>query len=384
MVANMGTITKRTTSKGETRYRALIQVRKQDINFNESRTFSKKALAEAWIKKREAEIEENPDILLGKNSTAMILADAIDKYLDEINEAVGTSKRYKLKFFKQFAFCQRRIDQLSREDFAQYILQRRAGIPEMGLDPIAKSTADQEIQYLRSVLNHAELLWNQPSPIKELEQAARGLRNARQIAGSETRSRLPTSQELQTLTSYFYDRWVNTNTTMPLHLIMWLAIYTSRRRGELFGLRLDDYDPEHGVWLVRNIKNPNGAQGNNKRFKVSAQAKQIIDQLLDPTVRKKMMRLTDDDSLLIPLEAGAVTRVFTKACKIYGIEDLWWHDLRHEAATRLAEQGLTIPQIQQYTLHDSWSSLERYVNLDLIRKNVLEFDEVMNNAKNMD
>ncbi|MCG2574199.1 tyrosine-type recombinase/integrase [Acinetobacter sp. ME22] len=376
----MGTITKRTTSKGEIRYRALIQVRKQDINFNESRTFSKKALAEAWLKKREAEIEENPDILLGKNSTAMILADAIDQYLDEINEAVGTSKRYKLKFFKQFPFCQRRIDQLSREDFAQYILQRRAGIPEMGLDPIAKSTADQEIQYLRSVLNHAELLWNQPSVVKELEQAARGLRNARQIAGSATRSRLPTREELQTLTSYFYDRWVNTNTTMPLHLIMWLAIYTSRRRGELFGLRLEDYDPEHGVWLVRNIKNPNGAQGNNKRFKVSEKAKQIIDQLLDPTVRKKMMRLTDDDSLLIPLDAGAVTRVFTNACRLYGIEDLWWHDLRHEAATRLAEQGLTIPQIQQYTLHDSWSSLERYVNLDLIRKNVLDFDQAVVNA----
>ena len=47
----MGTITKRTTAKGEVRYRALVQVRKHDINYNQSRTFSKKTLAEAWIKK---------------------------------------------------------------------------------------------------------------------------------------------------------------------------------------------------------------------------------------------------------------------------------------------------------------------------------------------
>lgn len=47
----MGTITKRVTTKGEVRYRALIQIRKQDVNFSESKTFSKKVLAEAWIKK---------------------------------------------------------------------------------------------------------------------------------------------------------------------------------------------------------------------------------------------------------------------------------------------------------------------------------------------
>lgn len=43
-------------------------------------------------------------------------------------------------------------------------------------------------------------------------------------------------------------------------------------------------------------------------------------------------------------------------------------------ATRLAEERMSIPQIQQYTLHDSWGSLQRYVNLDLLRENVLEFD----------
>ncbi len=81
----------------------------------------------------------------------------------------------------------------------------------------------------------------------ELDQAIKGLRNTRQIDRSEIRERLPTSKELQILTNHFYSLWQRPNITMPIHLIMWLAIYTSRRRSELFGLRIDDYDDEHGL-----------------------------------------------------------------------------------------------------------------------------------------
>lgn len=378
----MGTVTKRVTTKGEVRYRALIQVRKQDIDFSESKTFSKKTLAEAWLKKREAEIEENPDILLGKVVKKSIrLSEAIDRYIEDVSD-IGRSKLYKLKFIKNYDFAQKRLSELTREDYAQYTITRRRGDPDKGLGPISKSTAEQDLQYLRSVLNHAELVLNEHSAINELNLAMRGLRSARQIDRSETRERLPTSDELQTLTNHFYSLWLRSNTTMPLHLIMWLAIYTSRRRGELFRMRLDDYDAEHGVWMVRDIKNPKGAKGNNKRFKVNENAKNIIDQLLDPVLRKKMMRLGGDENILIPLRAGATTSVFANACKIHGIDDFWWHDLRHEAATRFAEQGLTIPQIQQYTLHDSWGSLQRYVNLDVIRNKVLDFKEAIDIARN--
>lgn len=380
MVAIMGTITKRVTTKGEVRYRALIQVRTQEVNFSESKTFSKKSLAESWIKKREAEIEENPDILHGIEKQASItLCEAIDRYISDVHE-IGTTKLYKLKYFKECDFTKKRLDKLTTEDFSVFTIKRRSGLP--GEEPISKSTAEQDLYYLKSVLSHAELVLNQSnSALLELDKAMRGLRKARHIDRSETRERLPTTDELQNLTNHFYALWQRPNVMMPVHLIMWLAIYTSRRRGELFRLRIDDYDPEHEVWMVRDVKNPKGAKGNNKRFKVTPAAKAIIDKLLEPVVRKKMMRLGGDSSLLLPMDASSVSRAFTDACKIYGIEDLWWHDLRHEAATRYAEQGLTIPQIQQFTLHDSWSSLQRYVNLDLKRKRVLEFDEAMKNAE---
>ena len=46
-----------------------------------------------------------------------------------------------------------------------------------------------------------------------------------------------------------------------------------------------------------------------------------------------------------------------------GIKDLRFHDLRHEATSRLFERGYQIHEVAQFTLHDSWNELKRYANL---------------------
>jgi len=46
-----------------------------------------------------------------------------------------------------------------------------------------------------------------------------------------------------------------------------------------------------------------------------------------------------------------------------GIEDLHFHDLRHEATSRLFEQGYSIEQVATVTLHESWQELKRYTQL---------------------
>ena len=48
---------------------------------------------------------------------------------------------------------------------------------------------------------------------------------------------------------------------------------------------------------------------------------------------------------------------------LLGIEDLHFHDLRHEATSRLFEAGYSIPEVAQFTLHRSWKDLQRYANL---------------------
>ena len=377
----MGTITKRTNPSGEIKYRAQIRIKRSGMpDYSESKTFSKKTLASEWIKRRELEIEANPDIILQNDTTNITLADALIKYLNEV-ESFGRSKRMGLRYLTGWPIGKKDITQLTRKDFSDHTLLRKNGFPEIGEEPISASTALQDLQYFKSVLDHAYYVWGMKVNIYELECATKGLRQARIVTSSIKRNRLPTNEELQLLTNYFYKKWQKKSNTMPLHLIMWLAIYTCRRQDELTRLYLNNYDTMHQEWLVRNLKNPNGSMGNDKKFIVTDFAQQVIQELMDKTVKQRMMKSGTDENLLIPLMAKSFATRFHEGVKMCGIDDLRFHDLRHEGATRLAEDGLTIPQMQQITLHDSWGSLERYVNLKT-RPNRLEFDVAMKIAKN--
>lgn len=161
-----------------------------------------------------------------------------------------------------------------------------------------------------------------------------------------------------------------------MHLVMWLAIYTTRRQDELMNLRLADFDRHNNQWLVRDVKNPDGSMGNHKYAHLEPNALAIIDELLQPPVRNRMIYSGYGDELLIPANTRTVSAYFTRACHILDIDGLRFHDLRHEGATRLAEDNWSVPQIQTVTLHSSWKSLQRYVNLKK-RPHRLDYWDIM-------
>jgi hypothetical protein len=66
---------------------------------------------------------------------------------------------------------------------------------------------------------------------------------------------------------------------------------------------------------------------------------------------------------IFPFNPRTISSIFTRACHILEIADLRFHDLRHEATSRLFEQGYSIVEVQQFTLHESWQELSRYTNL---------------------
>jgi site-specific recombinase XerD len=45
------------------------------------------------------------------------------------------------------------------------------------------------------------------------------------------------------------------------------------------------------------------------------------------------------------------------------MDDLHFHDLRHEATSRLFEQGYQIQEVAIVTGHQSWDMLKRYTQL---------------------
>jgi integrase len=69
------------------------------------------------------------------------------------------------------------------------------------------------------------------------------------------------------------------------------------------------------------------------------------------------------DELVFPFNGDSVSAAFDRACERLKIEDLHWHDLRHEGISRLFEAGLGIEEVALISGHTSWSTLRRYTHL---------------------
>lgn len=380
----MGSIRQRKLSDGTVRYRAEIRIKKQDYPpYTESRTFNTRRSADNWLKKREAEIQDNPEILNGVESKQDIyITKAIDRYIEEVGREYGRTKIHALRLLQRLPIAKKSITKLKASDLAEHVALRKNGIKSLGLQPIAASTQQHELLHLRSVISHAGIMWDLDVNLNAFDKATAQLRKTRQISASKRRDRVLTNEELYNLTKFFCRKWYSSkySTIYPMHLIIWFAIFSCRRESEITRLELNDYDTERQLFKVCDLKNPNGSKGNNKVFKVLEPCKKIIDIVMSDSIRNKMLSKSNnkqkDEKYLFPLNPKTIGGEFRDACKILGIEDLRFHDLRHDGCTRLAEQGFTIPQIQQISLHDSWGSLERYVSVNN-RKDVLVFDDLL-------
>jgi integrase len=112
-----------------------------------------------------------------------------------------------------------------------------------------------------------------------------------------------------------------------------------------------EYDQGNEQIMIRNMKHPMQTDGNDMLLDIRKEAQSIINSM--PRV----------DDRIFPYNRDVISRHFTDACKILGIEDLHFHDLRHEGISRLFEMGLTIPQAAQVSGHRSWQSLQRYTQI---------------------
>ena len=321
----MGSITARKGADGKVNYRAAIRINRKGFpTFSESKTFHSKKLAENWVKKREVEIQENPDILLGKEKLIdLTLSDAIDKYLDEVGSEYGRTKRYSLLLIKKLPIARNIITKIKSVHLAEHVALRKGGVPHLELEPIATSTQQHELLHIRGVLSHAAVMWEMDIDLNGFDKATAQLRKTRQISSSQKRDRLPSTDELIALTKYFTERWKlnRYGSKYPMHLIMWFAIFSCRREAELTRLHLRDYDSHHSTWKVHDLKNPNGSKGNHKSFDVLDPCKEMIKRLKQSEVRERMLKLGHDENLLLPLNPKSLGKEFREACRMLGIYD---------------------------------------------------------------
>lgn len=346
----MATIVARKKSDGTTSYTAQIRIKQHGIViYSEARTFGKRALAKEWATRREAELKSDPAALRRVQHRGVIVRELIEKYIEQ-RQSVASFGRTKLEALQQLSrmpIANRDALELDRQTVVQHIIERRSSV--------SGATALNDLVWLRVVFRYARTALGIPVDVQMLADAAEVCRAERLVGKSRRRDRRPTADELRRIESHFNRQRSSGKTPMPMALIMWLAIYSTRRLDELCRLRWVDLDREHGTWLVRDVKHPDGAEGNHREMRVTDRMLAVADAI--------GRCVGCEDGRVVPFESKSVGTAWYRAMKVLQIEDLHFHDLRHEGCSRLAEDGLTIPEIQQVSLHESWGSLQIYVNM---------------------
>ena len=62
-------------------------------------------------------------------------------------------------------------------------------------------------------------------------------------------------------------------------------------------------------------------------------------------------------------QENVITQPFTHVCKTAKIDDLRFHDLRHEATSRMFERGFNMMEVASVTGHQDLKMLKRYTHL---------------------
>ena len=127
------------------------------------------------------------------------------------------------------------------------------------------------------------------------------------------------------------------------------------RRGEILALRVRDVDIERCTATIRESKN-----GYSRTIPLSS----LAVALLETTIAVMSDKAKSQNGRIFPVTPIAVRLAWDKLTKRAKIDDLHFHDLRHEAISRFFEKGLTVPEVASISGHRDIRMLMRYAHAD--------------------
>lgn len=304
----------------------------------EAETFDRKQAANAWIVKREAELEKPGGLERREDPT---LSAAIDRYIVESKNVVLGTKAQVLRTIKTSDLGELKCSDITSQALVSFAKQLTQNIEPQ--------TCGNYFSHLSNIFTVARPAWGYPLSRQEFDDAVTVLKKLGLIRKGAERNRRPTLDELDRLMEHFGRIRDHRPSSMPMRKIVAFALFSTRRQEEVTLLRWEDMDGDR--ILVRDMKHPGDKKGNDVYCELPTEALAIV---------RSMPRTAPQ---LFPYSADAISAAFTRACQFLGIKDLRFHDLRHEGISRLFEMGRTIPQAAAVSGHRSWTSLKRYTRI---------------------
>jgi integrase len=337
----MGTIVSRKRKDGTLGHTAQIRHKEGGrLVYTESKTFDRKPAAQQWIKNREAELQTNG---YGRVEDPP-LREVIDTYNADKLRPHGKTKDQVLRTIQNMPIGDMRCSEISSQELVKTI---------KGIDA-QPATRGNYLSHLASVFAVAKPAWGYPLDRQAMEDARVVLDKLGLIGKSKQRTRRPTLAELDRLMAFYTVAELKRKDCIPMTRIIPFAIFSTRRQEEITRAQGKDLNRDTMEIIVRDMKNPGEKIGNDVTTMLTPEALALID--LQPKT----------DGRIWPYNAESVSASFARACITLGIEDLHFHDLRHEGISRLFEMGWTIPRVACVSGHRSWTSLKRYTHLQQV------------------
>jgi integrase len=130
------------------------------------------------------------------------------------------------------------------------------------------------------------------------------------------------------------------------------------RSEEIHKIRWSDLDADRRTVLIRDRKDPRKKDGNDQFVPLVGFTGFDAWSLL-----QEQREWTRVKERCFPYNHKSSETAFRRCVRALGIEDLHFHDLRHDGTSRMFEAGLAIEQVALITGHKDWKQLKRYTNL---------------------
>lgn len=291
-----------------------------------SASFDTKADAQRWAAEIEGDMSRKRFVDT-REAEGTTVAEAFQRYAREVSAQKKGARQEltRIKTWSDSRYGSKSLAELRSSDLAEYRDAR-----------LAEGVSTNTVRLSLALISHLYTVAIKDWGIEGLSNPVTKLRMPK---GSRERDRRPTSAELEGLLK------AAAAIHHELPVVIEIAIETAMRRSELLTLRREHVKGKHA--LLEDTKN-----GSRRLVLLSLRARALIESL--------PARI---DGSVFSLAPHSVSQYFLRACRAAKVDDLHFHDMRHEGTSRLFEKGLSIMEVASITGHKTMSMLKRYTHL---------------------
>ncbi|MCR4293427.1 MAG: site-specific integrase [Candidatus Kuenenia sp.] len=199
------------------------------------------------------------------------------------------------------------------------------------------ATVNRKLATLKHMINKG-VQWGM-APDNALKQ----VRNVKMLAENNRRLRFLSIEECKRLIECCHK---------DLKLIVTVALNTGMRRGEIFGLKWEQVDLNHGFILLDVTKN-----GERREIPINTTLEYLFKEMTH-SIESVYVFVGKTGKPLIDIKTG-----FHTALRKAGISDFRFHDLRHTFASQLVMNGMDLTSVKELLGHKSLAMTLRYAHL---------------------